>query len=56
MNLGIPIVILEGSDMANEIFAMKDEHDNNEENNQEFNTSLASKKEVINRLAASKFV
>ena len=29
MNLSIPIVILEGSDMANEIFSLKEDYDNN---------------------------
>lgn len=56
MNLGVPIVILEGSDFANEVFALKEEFDNNEAEQKEFNTFYAPRKEVQRRLAASKFI
>ena len=56
MNLSIPIVILEGSDMANEIFSLKEDYDNNGGEEKEFNNFYAPKKEVMQRLAASNFI
>jgi hypothetical protein len=56
MNLGIPIVLLEGSDFVNEVFALKEDFDSNGGNDKDFNTSYAPKKEVIERLASGRFI
>jgi hypothetical protein len=46
MNLGIPIVVLEGSNFANEVLGIKDEYDSNGYPESEFNTFYAGRKEV----------
>jgi hypothetical protein len=46
MNLGIPVVVLEGSNFANEVIGIKDEYDSNGYPETEFNTFYANKKEV----------
>lgn len=56
MNLGIPIVILEGSSFANEVLSLKEDYDSNGYPEQEFSTFYASRKEVQQRLAATKFI
>ena len=56
MNLGMPIVVLEGSNFANEVLAIKDEYDSNGYPETEFNTFYAGRKEVQARLAATKFI
>ena len=48
MSLNIPIVILEGSEMANEVFSITDGKGQA--------TGNAQKKEIINRLAKTKYV
>lgn len=49
-------MILDGSDMANEIFQLKEEFESNGGADEEFPTQGASKKDVLRRLAASRFI
>lgn len=56
LNLKIPIVVLEGTQMANELFDLKEELSGEEVNEEEEMQTNRSKKEVMSRLAKSRFI